>query len=76
MVDASSVRVNAVTSEMNPTMLWHHRLGHMSEKGMDMLVARGKLTGLKKVENVLYEPCILVKQKRVYDINSSRTAEN
>ena len=44
IVDASSVGVNAMTSEMNPTMLWNQRLGHMSEKGMEMLVARGKLT--------------------------------
>ena len=30
--------------------LWHHRLGHMSEKGMRSLCAKGKLSGLKSVD--------------------------
>ena len=30
--------------------LWHNRLGHMSTKGMKMLVAKGALEGLKTVD--------------------------
>jgi len=26
---------------------WHHRLGHMSEKGMKVMLSKGKLSGLK-----------------------------
>ena len=43
--------------------LWHNRLGHMSTKGMKMLVAKGALEGLKSVG--LCESCVMGKQKRV-----------
>ena len=32
------------------TSLWHHRLGHMSEKGMKMLLSKGKLPELKSID--------------------------
>ena len=33
----------AVTEASTDTSLWHRRLSHMSEKGMKMLLSRGKL---------------------------------
>ncbi|XP_073129368.1 uncharacterized mitochondrial protein AtMg00300-like [Henckelia pumila] len=45
--------------------LWHCRLGHMSEKGMKMLISKGKLPELKTVEHKLCESCVLGKQKKV-----------
>ena len=33
----------AVAEASTDTSLWHRRLSHMSEKGMKMLLSRGKL---------------------------------
>jgi hypothetical protein len=45
--------------------LWHHRLGHMSEKGMQILHSRNLLPGLKHVDLEFCENCVYGKQKRV-----------
>ncbi|RVW89466.1 Retrovirus-related Pol polyprotein from transposon TNT 1-94 [Vitis vinifera] len=44
----------AVADASTDTSLWHRRLGHMSEKGMKMLLSKGKLPELKtpKVEKL------------------------
>ena len=39
--------------------IWHNRLGHMSAKGMKMLVAKGTLEGLKSVDMGLCESCVM-----------------
>ena len=39
----------AVANVSTDTSLWHCRLGHMSEKGMKMLLSRGKLPELKSI---------------------------
>ena len=46
-------------------MLWHHRLGHMSEKGMQILHSRNLLLDLKQVSLEFCEKCVYGKQKRV-----------
>ena len=51
----------ATTEAENQADLWHHRLGHMSEKGMKLLLSKGKLPGLKSVEFDLCEGCIFGK---------------
>ena len=62
---ASSLRDTiAVTEASIDTNLWHHRLGHMSEKGMKMLLSKGKLLELKSVDFDMCESCILGKQKK------------
>lgn len=65
MVEVPAGSANAVSKVSSPSKLWHQRLGHMSEKGMKMLVARGKLPELKKVESEFCEPCVLGKKKKV-----------
>eukprot|EP00253_Pinus_taeda_P014388 PITA_14388 len=45
--------------------LWHHRLGHMNEKGMKILHSRNLLPRLKNVDLDFCENCIYGKQKRV-----------
>ena len=57
--------VNALTSTREDTTLWHHRLGHMSEKGMQILHSRNLLPGLKHVDLKFCENCVYGKQKRV-----------
>jgi len=42
--------VNALTYTGVDTPLWHHRLGHMSEKGMHILHSRNLLQSLKHVD--------------------------
>ena len=54
---AASTKVDAA--------IWHHRLGHMSAKGMQILQAKNLLLGLKKVDLEFCEDCVFGKQKRV-----------
>ena len=39
----------AIADASTDTSLWHHRLGYMSEKGMKMLLSKGKLLELKSI---------------------------
>ena len=55
----------AVVKASTNTSLWHHRLGHMSEKRMKMLLSRGKLPELKSNDFDMCESYILGKQKKV-----------
>ena len=49
----------AVVNASTDTSLWHCRLGHMSEKGMKILLSKGKLPELKPVDFDICESCIL-----------------
>jgi hypothetical protein len=53
IVDVVDARVNS--------KLWHLRLGHMSEKGMKVLLSKRKLLKLKSIESDICEGCILGK---------------
>ena len=57
--------VNVLTSIGEDTPLWHHRLGHMSEKGMQILHSRNLFPCSKHVDLKLCENCVYGKQKRV-----------
>lgn len=39
----------ASTSQENSTTMWHRKLGHMSERGLEVLAERYLLPGLKSV---------------------------
>ncbi|RVW19563.1 Retrovirus-related Pol polyprotein from transposon TNT 1-94 [Vitis vinifera] len=54
----------AVSDVSIDTSLWHRRLGHMSEKWMEMLFSKGKLSELKSIDFDMCESCILGKQKK------------
>jgi hypothetical protein len=47
------------------TTLWNHKLGHVSEKGMQILHKRNLFPYLKQVDLDFYEHCVYGKQKRV-----------
>jgi transposase InsO family protein len=47
------------------TKLWHHSLGNMSEKGMEILHQRNLLPDIKQIDLDFYEHCVYGKQKRV-----------
>ena len=63
----------AVADASTNTSLWHRRLGHMSEKGMKMLLSKGKLLELKSIDFDMCESCILGKQKNVSFLKTGRT---
>nr|CAN62498.1 hypothetical protein VITISV_000081 [Vitis vinifera] len=63
----------AVVDANTDTSLWHHKLGHMSEKGMKMLLSKGKLPELKSIDFDMCESCILGKQKNVSFFKTGRT---
>jgi hypothetical protein len=66
----------AVAEAGTDTNLWHCRLGHMSEKGMKVLLSKGKLLELKSVEFDMCESCILGKQKKVSFLKGGRTPKS
>ena len=51
----------AIVDVSTDTSLWHPRLGHMSDKGMKMLLSKGKLPELKFADFDMCESCILEK---------------
>jgi len=57
--------LNALTSIGEDTTLWHHRLRHMSEKGMQILHSRNLLPSLKHVDLIFCENCVYGKNMRV-----------
>ena len=63
----------AVANASTDISLWHRRLGHMSEKGMKMLLSKGKLPELKSIDFDICESCILGKQKNVSFLKTSKT---
>ena len=53
------------TNEQSYTMLWHMRLGHMSEKGISELHRRNLLKGLKTCSLNFCKYCVFGKQAKV-----------
>jgi hypothetical protein len=47
------------------TKLWHHMLGHMSEKGMKILHKRNLLPDLKQIDLDFCKHCVYGKLKRL-----------
>ena len=54
----------SVASTKTGATLWNHRLGHMSEKGMQILHSRKLLPDMKKVSLEFCENCVYGKHKR------------
>ena len=51
----------AVADVSTDTSLWYRRLGHMNEKGMKILLSKGKLLELKSINFDMCESYILGK---------------
>ena len=62
----------AVVDAAINSSLWHCRLVNMSEKGMKVLLSKGRLPEFKSVENNLCESSIFGKQKKVSFSKSRR----
>ena len=57
-ITSSPRDIIAVADASTDTSLWHRRLGHMSEKGIKMLLSKGKLAKLKSINFDMCESCI------------------
>jgi len=55
------------------TSLWYCRLSHISEKGMKMLLSKGKLIEWKSIDFEMCESYILGEQKNVSFLKTGRT---
>ena len=62
----SNVYSNIALASTNlDTILWHCRLGHISEKGMQILHSRNLFPGWKYVDYDFCQNCVYGKKKRV-----------
>ena len=60
----------------NLTMIWHQKLGHMSEQGMKILADQKLLPGLAKVSLPFCEQCVTSKQHRLkFNLSNSRSKD-
>ena len=57
--------INLVASLELDAGVWHQRLGHMNEKGMNIMLSKDELSGLKSIDLDFCEDCIYEKQRRV-----------
>ncbi|KAG9442249.1 hypothetical protein H6P81_018103 [Aristolochia fimbriata] len=64
-VTGSVVVASSSMKESDTTKLWHMRLGHMSERGLNLLSKRGLLCGQSTGKMDFCEHCVFGKQKRV-----------
>jgi hypothetical protein len=58
------------------TTLWHNRIGHMSEKGMQILHKRNVLPDLKQIDLEFCEHCVYGKHKRVRFLRVEKENKN
>jgi hypothetical protein len=58
------------------TTLWHHRLGHMSEKGMQILHKINLLQDIKQIDLNFCEHCVYGKQKGVRFLRVGKVKKN
>ena len=70
----ASIALVGTVEEM--MMMWHKRLGHMSEKGLKVLSDRKLLPGLTKVSLPLCEHCVVSKQHRLKFNTSTARSKN
>jgi transposase InsO family protein len=58
------------------TMIWHRRLGHISERGLQILSKRGLLPGIKFTSFEFCEDCLYGKQHRLPFPSSTSRSNN
>ncbi|MGD7448530.1 hypothetical protein ACQCQC_25880, partial [Ralstonia pseudosolanacearum] len=69
-----SVAMAVSPSSKSDSELWHMRLGHMSQKGMDILSQKGLLGSLKSAKLEFCEHCVFGKQhKKSFNAGEHRT---
>ena len=77
MTDARLVKGDAVVVENeNSTELWHKRLGHMNEKGLQILAKEQLLPNNKGMALMPCTYCLIEKQRRVSFEKSSSSRKS
>lgn len=67
----------AVEKRSDDTLLWHQRLGHMSQKNMKVLIKKGFLDKKKVTTFDTCEDCIFGRAKKVsFNLSQQETKEN
>lgn len=73
-VQEAEASVASSSSSERSAMVWHQKLGHMSEQGMKVLAEKNLLPGLTKVSLPFCEHCITSKQHRLqFNTSNSRS---
>ena len=57
-IDIDNVVKAVVNDARTDLVVWHHRLGHISEKGMQILHSKNLLLGLKNIDLDFCENCV------------------
>ncbi|KAK8931206.1 hypothetical protein KSP39_PZI016897 [Platanthera zijinensis] len=65
----------STTPDEDSSLLWHARLGHMSERGLLELHKKGLLKGIKTCKLDFCETCVLGKQCKVKFVTSSKRSK-
>jgi len=60
VTSGSGASISAASSGLD-ARVWHQRLGHMSEKGMNVMLSKDKLSGLKSIDLDFCEDCVYEK---------------
>ena len=66
----ATISIASISSTEKVTIMWHQKLGHMSEKGLKVLFYQKLILGLTKVSLPFCEHCVTSKQHRL-KFNSS-----
>ncbi|GAV63313.1 gag_pre-integrs domain-containing protein, partial [Cephalotus follicularis] len=65
VLGTAAVASSSVDKDADTTRLWHMHLGHMSERGLQILSKKGLLDGMKSGKLDFCELCVYEKQCRV-----------
>ena len=57
MTSGSRASISVASSELDAAV-WHQRLGHMSERGMKVMLSKYKLSGLKSINLDSCDECV------------------
>ncbi|KAK2970349.1 hypothetical protein RJ640_003619 [Escallonia rubra] len=79
IVTGAAATASSSDIDSDTTKLWHMRLGHMSERGMDVLSNQGLLGSKKTIKLDFCEHCVFGKQCRVkfsHDVHTTKDEED
>lgn len=61
MVEAMAYEINSIVEDTKAYTICHKKFGHVSQKGIKMLVSKGTIPNLKHYTSEFCKPCVLGK---------------